>query len=231
VGKSASGPLDLAAYREAAPAVEAAGEPQPEPTATPAHEVVTTVTSPGAEASTAPSKLAKPAPRPKPTLPPPVSVAAEPPRPEPPEPVVPPAARRFVPERTAVQNSKRISGDLEGFDNSSVDMKRAPEVVGRVYFEVTPQQVKPGDHYTVKVLLINDGVKPIHIKQMFVATSMNGRLSSGPMPPAASEVGPKQRVPIGNFTDVWRDTTANWAMDVTVTSDKGDVYKNQIAWK
>ena len=230
VGKNATGPLDLAAYRDAVPAVEAPVEPLPEPTAAP--EVVVAVTPPSAEPSTAPPKLARPAPRPKPTpTPPPVSVAAEPPRPAPPEPVLPPAARRFVPERTAVQSNKRISGGLEGFDNSSVDMKRAPEVVGRVYFEVTPQQVKPGNPYTVKVLLVNDGVKPIHIKQMFVVTSVNGRLSSGPMPAAASDVGPKQRAAIGNFSDVWRDTTANWAMDVTVTSDKGDVYKNQIVWK
>lgn len=229
VGKSASGPLDLAAYREATPAVETPAETLPDAAPTPAPEVVAAVTPPSAEAR--PPKPPKPVPRPKPTAPPPVSVVAEPRLPAPPEPVVPPAARRFTPERTAVQSNKRISSDLAGFDNSSFDMKRAPEVVGRVYFEVTPELVTPGDRYTVKVLLINDGAKPIHIKHMFVATSVNGRLSSGPMAPASSEVGPKQQAPIGNFTDVWRDTTANWAMDVTVTSDKGDVYKNQIAWK
>lgn len=227
VGQRASGPFDLAAYREVGPA--AAPAPQPTP---PEPEVVAVVPPPSAETGTAPVRPARPVPRPKATPPPPVvSMAAELPRPVPPEPGVPPAARRFVLERTAVQSNKRISGDLEGFDSSSVDLKRAPEVVGRVYFEVTPQQVKPGDRYTVKVFLINDGAKPIQIKNMFVATSVNGRLSSGPVPVSSNEVGPKQRAVIGSFTDAWRETTANWAMDVTVTSDKGDVYKNQIAWK
>jgi hypothetical protein len=36
---------------------------------------------------------------------------------------------------------------------------------------------------------------------------------------------------IGSFSDTWRDTIATWAMDVTVTSDRGDVYKNQVIWK
>jgi hypothetical protein len=233
VGKRASGPVDLTAYRE----VGAIGEVEPlepaaEPTPTPEPEVVAVVPPPSAETGVAPARPARPAPRPKPTPPPPVvSMAAELPKPAPPEPAVPPAARRFVLERTAVQSNKRISGDLEGFDSSGVDLKRAPEVVGRVYFEVTPQQVKPGDRYTVNVFLINEGARPIQIKQMFVATSVNGRLSSGPMPASSNEVGPKQRALIGNFTDAWRDTTSSWAMDVTVTSDKGDVYKNQIAWK
>jgi hypothetical protein len=228
VGQRASGPFDLAAYREVAPEPAAAAA-QPTP---PEPEVVAVVPPPSAETGTAPVRPARPVPRPKATPPPPVvSMAAELPRPVPPEPGVPPAARRFVLERTAVQSNKRISGDLEGFDSSSVDLKRAPEVVGRVYFEVTPQQVKPGDRYTVKVFLINDGAKPIQIKHMFVATSVNGRLSSGPMPVSSNEVGPKQRAVIGSFTDAWRETTASWAMDVTVTSDKGDVYKNQIAWK
>jgi hypothetical protein len=102
--------------------------------------------------------------------------------------------------------------------------------VGRVYFEVGPSQVKPGDRYTVNVYLINDGSKAIGIKQVFVATSVNGRLSSSPMASQSNQVAPKKRVLLGSFSDVWRDSTTAWAMDVTVTTDRGDVYKNQITW-
>jgi hypothetical protein len=100
-----------------------------------------------------------------------------------------------------------------------------------VDFEVTPAQVKPGDKFTVKVFLINDGAKPIRLKEMFVATNVNGRLSSGPVPPRTRDIGPKRKEVIGTFSDAWRDTIATWAMDVTVTSDRGDVYKNQVLWK
>ena len=79
--------------------------------------------------------------------------------------------------------------------------------------------------------LINDGAKAIGIKQVFVATSVNGRLSSSPMVSQSDQVAPKARVLLGALSDVWRDTTSAWAMDVTVTTDRGDVYKNQIVWK
>jgi hypothetical protein len=64
-----------------------------------------------------------------------------------------------------------------------------------------------------------------------VATNVNGRLSSGPVPPRTRDIGPKRKEVIGTFSDAWRDTIATWAMDVTVTSDRGDVYKNQVLWK
>jgi hypothetical protein len=104
-------------------------------------------------------------------------------------------------------------------------------VLARVDFDVTPAQVKPGDRYTVTVFLINDGKKDIKLKDMFVATSINGRLVSGPGAPRIREVGPKKKGVIASFSDTWRDSTASWAMDVTVTSDRGDVYKNQLTWK
>jgi hypothetical protein len=148
-----------------------------------------------------------------------------------PAPVLPPAQRRFVLERTAVESNRRVNADLEGFETDGVDVKRAPDVLGRVDFEVKPAQVKPGDRYTVTVFLINDGKKDIKLKDMFVATSINGRLVSGPGAPRTREVGPKKTGVIASFSDTWRDTIATWAMDVTVTSDRGDVYKNQLTWK
>ena len=104
-------------------------------------------------------------------------------------------------------------------------------MVGRIDFEVTPPHVKAGDRYTVKAYLINDGAKPIRIKEMFVATTVNGPSRQGPSPRVCGTWGPRQREPIGVFSDVWRDDVGAWAMDVTVTSDRGDVYKNQVAWK
>jgi hypothetical protein len=145
--------------------------------------------------------------------------------------VVPAAQRRFVLERTAAESNRRASGGLDGFEAEGVDLKRAPDVLGRVDFEVQPAQVLPGDRFTVSVYLINDGKKDIKLKDMFVATNVNGRLTSGPAVPKKRDIPPKGKLVIASFTDTWRDTIATWAMDVTVTSDRGDVYKNQIVWR
>ena len=129
-------------------------------------------------------------------------------------------------------NSKHSGGrSLAGFDSVGVDLKRAPEVPGRIDFEILPDRVKPGDRYTVTAFLINDGSKPVHIKEMFVATTRNGVLSAAPVPPQNRDVSPRQRQVIGVFSDVWKADVVAWAMDVSVTSDRGDVYKNQVTWK
>jgi len=232
VGKAATSAASLQVFLEATVLAElppaAAG-----PAASGEGEEAAVPAEPAPQPATerAPARAAAPRPRaPRPTPAPaaPLPTLA----PEPPAaPPLPPAQRRFVLERTAVESSRRVNADLEGFETDGVDVKRAPDVLGRVDFEVTPGQVKPGDRYTVTVYLSNDGKKDIKLKDMFVATSINGRLVSGPGTLRSREVGPKKKNVIASFSDTWRDTISTWAMDVTVTSDRGDIYKNQIAWK
>ena len=238
VGKAVSSPMDLAVYREvmaasadslpaqpaASEAPETAARPQPAQAAPPEKQAAA-VARPASPPPARPSRPSKSA------TGQPDAVAVQVPQLPPPPPVVPPSNRRFVLERTAVASNKRVNADLEGFDTTGVEVKRAPDVVGRVDFEVSPSQVKPGDKFAVKVFLINDGNKSIKLKEMFVATNVNGRLASGPVPPRVREVGSKKKEVIGTFSDTWRDSIATWAMDVTVTSDRGDVYKNQVIWK
>jgi hypothetical protein len=247
-GDRASAPVDLTVYRDRS---GGGAETATQPSATGATATTgTAAADAGLFAPTTPATriAAQPAPRAgaaevaarptatRPTAaPPPLPEArpvAEAPKPPPPAPE--PAAslrREFVFDRTAAESNKRAAGGLAGFDTSTVDLKRAPDVVGRIDFEVAPPHVKAGDRYTVKAYLINDGPKAIRIKEMFVATTLNGSLSAGPVAPRLRDVGPRQREPIGVFSDVWKDGVGAWAMDVTITSERGDVYKNQVAWK
>jgi hypothetical protein len=236
VGKAVSAPMDIAVYHEAtaaqspAPAVaasapEAEAQPPPQlPQSAPPGTQAAAIVKPAAPAAAKPAKPSKP-PVGQPELP---AVQAPPTLPEP---VVPTANRRFVLERTAVASNKHVNADLAGFDTTGVEVKRAPDVLGRVDFDVSPGQVKAGAKYTVKVFLINDGSKSIKLKEMFVATNVNGRLASGPVSPRVRDIGSKKKEVIGTFSDTWRDSIATWAMDVTVTSERGDVYKNQVIWK
>jgi IPT/TIG domain len=191
-------------------------------------------------AATRPAAAPQPRPQVRPA-PAPTLAAAPPPTPAPrpaaeppkaPQPKAPGAVEHtFVLERSAAVNNKRSGASLAGFDSAGVDLKRGPEVPGRLDFEITPNRVKAGDRYTVTAFLINDGSKAIRIKEMFVATTRNGVLSAAPVPPKSRDVNTRQRTVIGVFSDVWREDVVAWAMDVTVTSDRGDVYKNQVTWK
>lgn len=237
-GDRVSAPVDVTVFRERSTAT-ADGVAAPVTgvaTVTPAPEPLPAAPAPAPPRAVAALPPAPPAPVAPSTVrvPPPAATEAravpEPPRPTP-EPDTAASRRSFVFDRTAAESNKRAAGGLAGFDTSTVDLKRAPDVAGRIDFEVSPPHVKTGDRYTVKAYLINDGPKPIRIKEMFVATTLNGALSAGPVTPRLRDVGPRQREIIGVFSEAWKDAVAAWAMDVTVTSDRGDVYKNQVAWK
>jgi hypothetical protein len=170
---------------------------------------------------------------PAPEVPVPAAAPApEPPRSAPQPPAAPPASQRgFVLERTAATSSRKADERPAGFDPASIELKRAPEVPGRIDFEVTPAHVKAGDACSVTAYLINDGDRSIRIKEMYVATSVNGVLTAGPARPRLRDLSPKQRAVVGVFSHVWGQNVSSWALDLTVTSDRGDVYKNQVLWK
>jgi hypothetical protein len=256
VGDRASSPVDLTVYAEApsqpAPAAQETAEVVAPPTTlaappatTPAPRVVEASKPPEATAVVAPPSTTLPRPAvvaqartPAHTAPvstpapaPPAAVAEPPKAPPATEPAVLSSPHTFVLERSAATNNKRAGSGLAGFDPSGVDLKRAPEVPGRVDFEILPSRVKAGDRYTVTAFLINDGSKAVRIKEMFVATTRNGVLSAAPVPPKSRDVSPRQRQIIGVFSDVWSADVVAWTMDITVTSDRADVYKNQVTWK
>ena len=64
-----------------------------------------------------------------------------------------------------------------------------------------------------------------------MATTRERRPLGGARVPAARGTWHRsQREVIGVFSDAWRETHVRaWAMDVTVTSERGDVYKNQVS--
>ena len=151
----------------------------------------------------------------------PVPVAAAPPAP----------GRPFVYGAGLVESLKTTPPEVPGFDTSDVGVKRAPEVAGRVDFEVSPRSVKPGDRYAVKVFLVNDGGKDIAIDAFNVAMVADGKRSARAMLSKARSVAPKSRALLAELPGVWQDGLATWALEVAVTSKRQDRYTNTLNWK
>jgi hypothetical protein len=140
--------------------------------------------------------------------------------------------RSFVPGRTTVQSGKAGKGNLSGFESEDVSVAKAPDYSGRIEFEASPAHVKPGDAYAVKVFLVNDGKKSFKIGNVTISTFVNGsRSSGGPVGPPTNEVGTQQRVQLQEVPGVWQDGVNAWALDVVVTSNRGDTFKNQLSWR
>lgn len=141
------------------------------------------------------------------------------------------ARKKFVPGRTAVKTEK-ASGGLAGFDSGDVAVQKAPDFLGRIEFEMSPASgIKPGDAYTLRFFLVNDGKKAIRIQGITVSTVVNGTGSGAPVSAGTREVAPQQRAQLGEVSGSWKDGTTSWSAEVLVTANKGDSLKNQITWR
>ena len=115
-----------------------------------------------------------------------------------------------------------------GFDdNEPAD----PDYQGRVDYEFSPPNVKPGDAYTAKVYLANEGKKPIKIGGVTVATVTNGQRAANPASGPAKEVAPGQRGLLADVSGTWKEGTNNWSLDVVVTSGRGETYTSRANWR
>jgi hypothetical protein len=139
------------------------------------------------------------------------------------------ARRKFVPGRTVVKTEK-AAGGLAGFEGA--DVQRQPDFSGRIEFEMSPASgLQPGDAWTLKYYLVNDGKKAIKVGGITANTVVNGAGSGGPVTSSVKEVAPQQRVLLGQSTGSWKDDTGSWVADVLVTANKGDSLKNTLTWR
>jgi hypothetical protein len=90
---------------------------------------------------------------------------------------------------------------------------------------------KPGERYTVKVFLVNEGNAPIKLKDLFVTTTINGKKVGAPVPPQTRDVAPQQRAVVMSTAEAWKEDTTSWQMEVTIHTARGERYTNQVTWK
>jgi len=147
----------------------------------------------------------------------------------------PPAGKRFNSGKTEAKGQATGGNVPAGFDDSpevkAQSATQAADLPGRLLFEVDPDSPKPGDKYTVRIQIQNDGSAPIQIRDMIVITTVNGKRAQGPVPPQVKEVAPQQTATLLSLPDVWRDDTSAWTMEVLVRTVRGESYKNKLDWK
>jgi hypothetical protein len=165
------------------------------------------------------------------------------PRPAPPavtRPDAAPAARRtfvsgetiFATGPTGAEASLSSGSDVpRGFDPGGVAVKAAPKVPAFIEFDVSPTTLKPGDPYTVRIFVRNQGKKVIKIRELRVASTLNGVRSESAVTPKIKDVPPELSALVAEVPSVWRPDVRDWTLEVALRSAHGDVYKNTVAWR
>jgi hypothetical protein len=138
--------------------------------------------------------------------------------------------RGFAAGRTRL-SGKEAKADLGGFETTGVKVAKVPDYSGRIEFEVTPPRVLPGDSYTVRVFLVNDGKKAFKIGSVSVVTLLNGSQSGGPVAVRTREIAPRDRVLLDERTAEWAATTTSWSLEAVVGSDRDATFTNRLNWR
>ncbi|HVR72246.1 MAG TPA: hypothetical protein VMT87_15485, partial [Vicinamibacteria bacterium] len=140
------------------------------------------------------------------------------------------ARKRFVAGRTVVRTEK-TGGGLAGFESAGVSVQRAPDFLGRVEYEMTPASVQPGDPWTLKIYVVNEGKKEIKISALSVATIVNGSAAGSGGPSRVREVDPQQRALVDEISGTWPAGATSWRTDVTVSAGRNEALQSQLAWR
>ena len=147
------------------------------------------------------------------------------------------AGRGFASGKTVASSTETKPGGSvpDGFENTpGVVVKKgstAADLPGKINFDIDPDTPKPGERYTVKVFLVNEGNAPIQLRDMVVSTAINGKKISAPVPPQARDVAPQQKALVMSTTEAWKEDTTSWSMEVTIHTARGERYTNQVTWK
>ncbi len=146
----------------------------------------------------------------------------------------PGGGRTFVPGRTEAKGTEQ--GGLVGFEDSAgVEVKKgtaAAELPGKILFEASPPAPRPGERFKVGVFLVNEGQQAIPLASMTVATVLDGKRQSGPVPLSVTTVAPGQRAPVFQAPEqVWKEGTQSWSMEIVLKTTKGETYRNTLSWK
>jgi len=138
----------------------------------------------------------------------------------------------FASGETQVATKETAGGEVPaGFDPGGVAVKAAPKVAARVEFDVQPKRLRPGDPYVVKVYLRNDGKKTSKIRELRVASALNGVRSESALTPKMKEIPAQQVALLAEVPSVWKADVKAWSMEVSVRSGHGDIYTNTVRWR
>ena len=144
----------------------------------------------------------------------------------------------FVMGQSVASGSQVASGGAPaGFDSSpEVAVKQGSQAAalpGKLILEASPPSPKPGDRYSVSAHLLNEGSQPIELERLVVTTIINGKkLGPAPVRPVASVVAPRQKaVVFQSPSDIWKQDTTSWSMEIVAWTSKRETYHNSLTWK
>ena len=113
----------------------------------------------------------------------------------------------------------------------NLDIVRWTTCRARIDYEFSPANVKPGDAYSAKVYLVNEGKRAIKLNTMSLTTVANGQRTPGPGNPQTKDIAAGQKGLLATVSGTWKDGTTSWSLETIVTSSRGEIYNSRVNWR
>jgi hypothetical protein len=139
-------------------------------------------------------------------------------------------ALRGKAQASAAREMARRSFQVSNTVVSVRDEAQPAERSGRIDFELTPVSPRAGDRYSARVYLTNDGEKEFQVSLVTITTRRDGVPTVRNLP-ITERLTPGARTFLEDVSDVWREDTRAWQLEVTVKTKRGDSFHNRVVWK
>jgi hypothetical protein len=140
------------------------------------------------------------------------------------------ALRTFV--AGTPSSSRSAPAAPSGFEGGGAVAVRPVEaqaaLPGKIFFDVAPPVVAPGEAFRVRAFFVNEGRAPLGIRDVSAVTTFDGRRAGGRLAPPASDLAPGTRALLLDVEERWRTETTSWALRVTVRTADDEVYANEL---
>jgi serine/threonine-protein kinase len=141
------------------------------------------------------------------------------------------AARRTFAPGAMINEPRQKGKEPAGFEDVEV---KGTDFLCDIGIEITPTSVRLGSDlaYKARISLMSTGKQAIKIKEVTATSKVDGKPEpSRPVSLSAREVAPNRRETIGEVAGTWIEGMKQWALEVAVTGDKGDVCRRQLNWR
>jgi serine/threonine protein kinase len=100
-----------------------------------------------------------------------------------------------------------------------------------IEFQAEPRSPRPGETFTIKVFVVNEGGGSERISSLGMTTIVNGGRAAGTVPPLVSEAPPRSRTLVYRLSDMWKSSTATWSLTVDLRTARGETVRSTTEWR
>ena len=143
--------------------------------------------------------------------------------------------RRYVESETAFTSEEPDSERFLGFemeDRFAVKETVDPSYPAKLIIELDPKDAMPGEPYTIRVSVFNEGYRPIALRELELVNVVGDKATGKgqPVPIQSSEVAPQSTTVLYEISGTWKESQLHGAIEVTVSLvDEGRLTKS-LRW-